>query len=172
MRRRPDLNADLRRAYREHVDAVYAFFAYSFPATVAEDLTSGTFERVVKSWHRYDAAKAGERTWILAIARNLLVDHTRRERHRAAVSTDQHPHLLDALDSAEDEYARRLDADELRGWLAVLAPREREVLALRYGADISAAEIAQMLDLSEANVHQIASRSLRRIRQRIGSAAG
>jgi RNA polymerase sigma-70 factor, ECF subfamily len=155
---------ELRRVYREHVDAVYAFFAYAVTRAHAEDLTSATFEKVLRHWRRYDARRASERTWILAIARNQLTDHHRRQRHRAAVSLDEHPALADVL-AAGDELQPRLDRDELRGWLADLSERERDLLALRYGADLTARDIAAITGLSEANVHQILSRSLRRLRR-------
>lgn len=156
---------ELHDVYRRHVSAVYAFFAYSVRRDVAEDLTSATFERVVRSWGSYDPAKAGERTWILSIARNILTDHYRRQQHRAGPSVDEHPLLLDSLVSTDDPLARQLSLDSARGWLEQLGPREREVLAMRYGADMSAAEIGRALELSEDNVHQISSRALRRLRK-------
>ena len=162
---RGDRDGEMRRVYREHVDAVFAFFAYSVTRAHAEDLTSATFERVIRSWRRYDAAKASERTWILAIARNQLTDHYRRQRHRDAVSLDEHPMLADVLASADDA-ERRLDADEVRSWLVEVGERERQVLALRYGADLTARDIASLMELGEANVHQILSRTLRRLRER------
>ncbi len=156
---------DLSRLYREHVGAVYGFFAYSLRGPAAEDLTSATFERVLRSWAAYDARKGSERGWILAIARNLLVDHYRRQSHRDAVSTDEHPALLEGLTTGEEPLQRALDADELRGWLSVLGEREQQILALRYAADLPAAEIAVIVGLTSANVHQILSRSLRRLRE-------
>lgn len=167
MRRRDDT---LRRVYREHVQAVYAFFAYAVSGPTAEDLTSATFEKVIRAWDRYDAAKAGERTWILAIARNTLNDHYRRRRFRDAVSTDEHPALLDSL-AGDDAHERALDRAEVAGWLEGLSPREQEILALRYGADLTAADIAALTGLSAANVHQILSRSLRRVRARAQASA-
>jgi RNA polymerase sigma-70 factor, ECF subfamily len=166
--RRASRDEELRRVYHEHLRAVYAFFAYSVPAATAEDLTAATFERVIRAWDRFDPAKASERTWILAIARNLLADHYRRQQHRAAVSLDEHPGLLDTLRS-EDWEERRLTEDELRGWLGHLRDRERQVIALRYGADLPAEEVAELLELTAANVHQIASRALRRLRELAGS---
>lgn len=157
--------SDLHDVYREHVSAVFAFFAYAVRREVAEDLTSATFERVVRSWGSYDAAKAAERTWILSIARNILTDHYRRQRHRAGPSVDEHPMLLDTLVTNDDPLARHLSRESVRGWLEQLGPREREVLALRYGADMTAGEIAAALGLSEDNVHQISSRALRRLRK-------
>ena len=151
--------------FREHVDAVYAFFAYSVPRAAAEDLTSSTFERVVRSWRSYDPRRASERTWILTIARNLLTDHYRRQSHRDALSTDEHPGLMDSLVAVDDGIEQVLGEDALRAWLEPLDQREREVVALRYAADLPATEVAKLLGLSAANVHQIASRSLRRLRE-------
>lgn len=160
--KRPDEDV-FRRFYREHVDAVYAFFAYALEQHAAEDLTASTFERALKHWKRYDPALAGERTWLLSIARNLLVDHYRRQQHRRAASIDAEGANFD-LPALDDPLGRRLDQAELRSWLAHLGDRERQVLALRYGADLQATEIADLLGLSAANVHQIVSRSLRRLR--------
>lgn len=150
--------------YRDHLDAVFAFFAYSLGRQAAEDLTATTFERVIRHWSRYDAGRASERTWILAIARNTLIDHYRRQSHRQTTSLDEHPVLLDTLAEQDDPLARMLSGDAFAGWLDGLKPREREILAMRYGADLSGAEIAALTDLTEANVHQIISRTLRRLR--------
>ena len=60
---------------------------------------------------------------------------------------------------------RMLGRRRRSGPLDELSPRERDVLAMRYGADMTAAEIGRALDLTEANVHQINSRALRRLRQ-------
>jgi RNA polymerase sigma factor (sigma-70 family) len=49
--------------------------------------------------------------------------------------------------------------------LSTLAQRDREILALRYGADLTGPEIAEATGLTLANVQQILSRSLRRLRE-------
>jgi RNA polymerase sigma-70 factor (ECF subfamily) len=158
---------ELEAVYRAHVASIYGFFAYSVGRDLAEDLTAATFERVIRSWSRFDASRSGERTWIYAIARNLLTDHLRRQRHRSGPSLDEHPALLDGIASREDPVQRTLDADAVKCWLRDLRPRAREVLALRYCADFSVAEIARIMDLSEANVHQICSRALRHLRSTV-----
>ena len=71
------------RAYDDHVWDVYGYFAYRLSSRDdAEDLTQLTFERALKAWDRFDARRATVGTWLLAIARNLLVDHYRRDRSR------------------------------------------------------------------------------------------
>jgi RNA polymerase sigma-70 factor (ECF subfamily) len=169
-RLREDELQDLHEVYRGNVSAVYAFFAYSVDATTAEDLTAATFERVVRNWRRYDHRRASVRTWILVIARNLLADHFRRERYRRGPSFDEHPSLAGWTSEADDPAERCASVDGIKAWLLLLRPREREVLALRYGADLPTGEIARCLALSEANVHQIVSRALRRLRVLLAAA--
>ncbi len=155
---------DFASVYDEHVWQVYGFFAYRLRNRGdAEDLTQLTFERALRAWHRYDASKAGVGTWLIVIARNLLVDH-----HRADRSASNKP--IDELDSQHDALAANpqppqlgLEPDLERA-LAALGDRERELIALRFGGDLSGPEIAELLGLSLANVQQILSRSLRRMR--------
>ncbi|MEJ7892564.1 MAG: sigma-70 family RNA polymerase sigma factor [Solirubrobacteraceae bacterium] len=164
---KPDDEARLRQVYRDNVEAVFAFFGFSVSRAHAEDLTASTFERVVRSWKRYDPAKASERTWILAIARNLLTDHFRRQHHRQAVSLDDQPLVGETLAVSADPTEGLLDREEVRSWLAGLSDRDRQILTLRYGADLSAREIGGLMDLEEANVHQILSRTLRKLRDTV-----
>src|SRR5947209_14928942 len=78
------------RVYREHVFRVYGFLAYRVhDHALAEDLTQATFERALRSWPKFDPARASERTWLLAIANNLLIDHYRRERVRSREPMDE-----------------------------------------------------------------------------------
>jgi RNA polymerase sigma factor (sigma-70 family) len=169
--RSADEAEDLRRVYRTHVRAVHAFLAYSVRADVAEDLTADTFERVIRAWDRFDPARASERTWILSIARNALTDHFRRSSHRQTVSTDEQPALLDRL-SGDDALAVRVRVDGVKEWLEQLDERERLLVALRYGGDLTTAEVAEETGLSLANVQQILSRCLRRLRKAAESAEG
>lgn len=155
---------ELRRLYRTHARAVFAFFTYRAPREIAEDLTSSTFERVVRHWGRFDASRGSEKTWIFAIARNVIIDYYRREQHHVTVSTDQHPGLLDRLTTSESLSDRHVQAEGIREWLAQLDERECMLVALRYGGDLSTAEVAQATGLSLANVQQILSRCLRRLR--------
>ncbi len=178
--------AAFTEAYRAHVHDVYAFFSYSRIAKEdVEDLTQATFERALRAWHRFNPATASAKTWLLCIARNLLIDHHRRLRRRPQVPlTDAHQSQLrqeaepfaagggtgkSAFGCHADDGARALpfgdQAEErLLAALASLSQREREVIALRFGGELSGPEIASLLRLSLANVQQIASRALRRLR--------
>jgi RNA polymerase sigma-70 factor (ECF subfamily) len=164
---------DVENIYDENLDRVYAFFAYRLGSREdAEDLTQATFERAVRSARRYDPRRSSPITWLLAIAQNLLVDHYRRH---AGKSTQ--PLKSEDLDrappSAQPVDAAALGLDpELAAAISVLSEREREVIALRFGADLSGPQIAALKGLTLANVQQILSRSLRRMRSAMETPGG
>lgn len=152
--------SDFARVYDEHVWVVYGFLAYRLgDRDVAEDLTQTTFERALRAWSRFDPNRGSERTWLVAIARNTLIDHLRRAA-RAPVGPLDEQSLSEASLADED----RSESPELTDALAQLPERERELLALRYGGDLSSPEIAKLVGLSLANVQQINSRALRKLR--------
>jgi RNA polymerase sigma factor (sigma-70 family) len=151
---------DFRRVYDEHVWRVYGFLAYRLrERAVAEDLTQATFERALRAWSRFDPRRASEATWLLTIARNLLIDHHRRDRSALMEPLDER--AAPAVPGPEERFA---SSPELTAALTKLSDRDREVLALRFGGDLTGPEIAALLDLSLANVQQILSRSLRKLR--------
>jgi RNA polymerase sigma-70 factor (ECF subfamily) len=152
------------RLYDEHVWTVYGFFGYRLGSREdAEDLTQLTFERALKAWGRFDPARAGVGTWLLAIARNQLIDYHRADR------SDRIEPLGDGLTPEYEPAAGLPDAalgldPDLEAALDRLDDRERELLALRFGGDLNGPEIAGLTGLTLANVQQILSRTLRRLR--------
>jgi RNA polymerase sigma factor (sigma-70 family) len=164
---RPADRRDFARLYDEEVWRVYGFFGYRVASRAeAEDLTQRTFERALKASDRYDERRGSPRTWLMAIARNLLIDHYRQRR-----PVEVHP--LDP-ERIRTEVEGRQEADdqlwisaELQEALETLRPRDREILALRFGGDLSGPEIAELTGLSLANVQQIVSRSLRHLREEL-----
>jgi RNA polymerase sigma factor (sigma-70 family) len=155
------------QVFDDHVWDVYGFIAYRCrERSDAEDLTQQTFERALKAWRSFDPERAGVKTWLLAIAHNLVIDHFRRDRSRL------HRPIGDEGISEEDLPAREDPeiagaSPEIESALATLTPRDQEIVALRFGGDLTGPEIAAMLDLSLANVQQILSRSLRRMRDEL-----
>jgi RNA polymerase sigma factor (sigma-70 family) len=164
---------DFSAVYDEHVWQVYGFLAYRLRnRSEAEDLTQLTFERALRAWGRYDASQATVGTWLMAIARNLLIDHFRSDRSARNEPLDDVDAEHRSLQAKPQPPDLGLEPDLERA-LATLSDRERELIALRFGGDLSGPEIAELTDLSLANVQQILSRSLRRMRAELdaGSAA-
>lgn len=151
---------DFTRAYDQHVWRVYGFLAYRLrDREAAEDLTQATFERALRAWARFDPRRASESTWLIAIARNLLIDHHRRD--RSSLFEPINERLAPTVPGPDE---RITTSPELLEALGQLTDRDREVIALRFGGDLTGPEIASLMDLSLANVQQILSRSLRRLR--------
>src|SRR5512139_3870898 len=134
--------------YETHVWGVYGFFGYRVGSRAdAEDLTQLTFERALRAWARFDPDRASARTWLMSIANNLLVDHYRRDR-----STRQEP-IEDHLSRRElvtEEEGVGL-SPELAAALEELGDRERELIALRFGGELTGPEIAELTGLNLAN---------------------
>lgn len=156
-------------AYDDEVWNVFGFFAYRLRSrSDAEDLTQQTFERALRAWDRYDPERASVGTWLVSIARNLLIDHYRRDRSASQESIDDRSE--DRMPAAPGTEDVDLDiAPDLAAALERLNQRERELIALRYGADMTGPEIAELTGLTLANVQQILSRSLRRMRAELES---
>ena len=152
---------DWDTVYGEELPRVYSFFRYRVRGrALAEDLTSATFEKAWRARHRYRRDRAAVGTWLLAIARNVATDHFRRPRPEVPLEDET------AWDAAtpESEAVRRADGRRLAALLASLPARERELVALKYGAGATNRAIAKMTGLSESNVGTILHRTVGALR--------
>jgi RNA polymerase sigma-70 factor (ECF subfamily) len=136
---------------------VYAYVAYRIgDGPDAEDLTSEVFERALKYRSSYDPARGGPLPWLIGIARRSV--DGRRYVPAQADSADLElaaPHDLEASTLERLTLARAVSA---------LDDRSRELLALRYGADLSARQIGALLGLKTNAVEVFLHRTLARVR--------
>jgi RNA polymerase sigma-70 factor (ECF subfamily) len=162
---------DFQRIYEEHVWDVYGFIGFRVDSREdAEDLTQATFERALRAWSKFDPARADAKTWLLAIARNLVIDHRRGESRIRKLETEA-MREAGSLAGADMDGAALGPDPELWAALKRLSQREREIIALRFGGDLAGSEIAKLTGLSLSNVQQILSRSLRRLRDLLEGAS-
>jgi RNA polymerase sigma factor (sigma-70 family) len=156
---------DFDRLFEEHAQALFGFLAYrTGDRALAEDLLGDTFERALRARSRFDRRKASEKTWLYAIALNLLRDHARR-RSSEARALDRVPHEESA---PPDEVAGVELRDELARAMTILSDEEREALSLRFGADLTVPEIARVLKEPLPRVEGRVYRSLRKLREQLG----
>jgi RNA polymerase sigma-70 factor (ECF subfamily) len=154
---------DFAEVYDEHIWDVYGYVAYRLSSREeAEDVTQLAFERALKAWKRYDPSRASAKTWLISIAHNLLIDHYRSSGRQAAPTEDEDLVRLGGTSPGPENDLGL--SPELASALATLSQRDQEVVALRFGGDLTGPEIADMLGLTLPNVQQILSRSLRRLR--------
>jgi RNA polymerase sigma-70 factor (ECF subfamily) len=162
-------DADFTALYDHFFTRVYNYVRYRVPdATTADDVTAQVFERILVNLGRYDPARASVGAWVFAIARSTVADHYRaQKRRRSPLSFERLHHHASDTPSPEhaaitrDTHTRLLDA------VARLGERERELIALRFGAGLNNREIAAMTHLSESNVGVILHRALRKLKARL-----
>ena len=136
---------------------VYAYAAYRVgDGPDAEDVTSETFERALRYVDSYDPRKGEPVAWLIGIARRCADSQLAGR----LAGSDQVEERADTRD-VEAETVRRLEA---RRAVATLDPRDRELVALRYGGDLTARQIGELLGLKTNAVEVALHRALGRLR--------
>ena len=165
------MRPDFGEMYDDQVWRIYGFFAYRVRTrSDAEDLTQMTFERALRAWDRFDSRRASIGSWLIAIAHNLLIDHYRADRSTAHRPIGPGGVEEGDLPGTADPPADRGLDPQLAAALEQLQAREREIIALRFGGDLNGPEIAELTGLTVANVQQIVSRALRKLRATMADA--
>jgi len=103
----------------------------------AEDVTGEAFERALRYRQTFDSRKGEPIAWMLGIARNCVYDAMLQDRPKLT-----QPDPVAKAD-VEEEIVSRVTLEEA---LATLSAQDRELIALRYGSDLSPREIAKLLD--------------------------
>ena len=150
--------------YRSSRDDVYAYVATLLrDRAAAEDVTALAFERAYRKRRSFDRARGNERAWLFGIARNAALDELRRRKRHAALAVDPEDRAAaDAFSAEEDDALRR---STLRAALDGLPPRDRELVALKFHAGLTNAEIARVLGVSESNAGTLLHRTMAKLRK-------
>ena len=154
--------ADWDSLFVQQLPRIYNFFRYRVAnGTVAEDLTSITFEKAWRARLRYRRNLSSFSTWLFTIARNVAVDYFRQR--KAEVPLEE---ITDCGDDQTPEAAamRESESKRLSALLAGLPDRERELLALKYGSGLTNRAIAKVTGLSESNIGTILHRTITTLR--------
>ena len=152
--------------YRSSRDDVYAYVATLLrDAAAAEDVTALAFERAYRRRRSFDRARGNERAWLFGIARNAALDELRRRRRHARLAIDPEDPAAAHAFAGEDPADRALRRTAIRVALDGLAPRERELVALKFHAGLTNAEIARVLGVSESNAGTLLHRTIAKLRK-------
>lgn len=150
---------------------VKRIYAYHFQSTGnhadAEDLTSRTFYRALRHIGRYRDQGQPFSAWLFRIARNLQLNWYRdRQRHPVVTLNEEWDQA--AGEGPEHQVEWRALQERLRELVRMLPPEHRELLALKFGAQMSSAEIALVLGRSEGAIKSLYHRILLRLREAMG----
>jgi RNA polymerase sigma-70 factor (ECF subfamily) len=131
----------------------------------AEDLTQLVFVKALEALPRYEARGIPFGGWLFKLARNTVIDHVRT----------RHDHLdLDTAigqaggDAGPDEVTvARQELDEVAVALAALTDEQREAIALRFFAGLSAREAAEVMGKQEGTIRGLQFRAIAALRRQL-----
>lgn len=149
--------------YERHVDRVYAYLRSRTSGDEdAADLTQQVFLQALDALPRYRPSSAPFVAWLLRIARNAAINF--HQRRRQTTAWDLLPAALQPRLS--DDPGAQIERNEVLERLFVgLDAENREILILRFAADLTTAEIAAVLGKSEAAIRMRLVRTLRTLRE-------
>ena len=129
----------IARLYETHFERVARYFLLRIgDEAEAEDLSSEVFLRALRAADSYKEIGAPMEAWLFRIAHNIVVDHLRRKSRRPiAVSIDE-AFFLSGNENPAEEVERQQSLAEIREALNSLSEAQQKVLALRFGAEMSA----------------------------------
>lgn len=132
---------------------VWRFLAYQVNPREADDLTQETYLRMMGALPRFER-RSSFQTWLLVIARRVVVDHIRARERRPAVVAD--PDWSEVADRAGSD---QTGVSELYLLLAGLAPERREALVLTQLLGLSYAEVAEVCGIPVGTVRSRIARA-------------
>ncbi|OXS75485.1 RNA polymerase sigma factor SigX [Lysinibacillus sp. KCTC 33748] len=159
------------RLYDAYHQDVFQFLIYLVKnRTLAEDLAHEVYVRVLRSYDKF-AGNSSEKTWLFAIAKNVAIDHFRKQAVRQKHSLDFFDWETEQLHSTtplpEDVLQANDEFMEVQSALEHCTGDQKMVIIMRYFQELSIAETAQILDWTEAKVKTTQHRAIKFLKQQL-----
>jgi RNA polymerase sigma-70 factor (ECF subfamily) len=164
-----EAEAEFEQLYRRSRDDVYAYVAGLLrDRAAAEDVTALAFERAYRRRRSFNSRRGTRRAWLFGIARNAALDELRRRRRQATLAAEPVDDTAIAPEQGAEVALRRA---ALREAMTSLAPRERELVALKFFGGLTNSEIAAVIGVSETNAGTRLHRVIEKLRRACDEAA-
>jgi RNA polymerase sigma-70 factor (ECF subfamily) len=152
--------------YDRYVDVVYRYVLFRVgDRTLAEDVTSETFLRALRSIGSISYQGRDVGAWFVTIARNIVFDHVKSSRYRLEVTTAELADNREVTDGPEQEVLTDATNAELLRCVAQLGEDQRECITLRFIQGLSVAETAARMGRNEGAIKALQHRAVRRLAQ-------
>ncbi|MGH2442337.1 MAG: RNA polymerase sigma factor [Chloroflexota bacterium] len=149
--------------YERYYTRIYRYVYHRVGAAVdAEDITAVVFMKALESLPSFQSRRNGFAPWLFRIARNSVVDHYRRRKKQCSLDAAEHK-ASDADPVGLVLLSER--RSELHTLLECLSNDQRDVVLLRYSADLSFPEVAYALGKNEPAVRMLLHRALRKLKR-------
>lgn len=157
-------HAAFGKLYDHYAPSVHRFLYYRVGSVqLAEDLTSETFFRALRSMSSFRWQGKDFGAWLTTIARNLTIDHFKASRTRLEQPTEDLGTLDSTAEGPESAVLSSLTNEALLAALQELPTEQRECLVMRFLQGLSIAETAEVLGRSPGAVKQLQLRGVRNL---------
>lgn len=156
-------------AYEAYYGKLFAFiYSRTRDAELAKDIVASVFERAYTKGHEV-REPAAYSAWLFMIAKNLISGHYRRagREHNNLGRAGEELRFVDPPPGPEDSLLRDERVGTLIRFVRELAPRDQELISLKFDAELSNAEIAKIIGMTALNVRVAIFRALRRLRNKM-----
>jgi RNA polymerase sigma-70 factor (ECF subfamily) len=151
--------------YHQYFPRVFAYvYGRVHNVHTTEDLVADVFERAYLKAGSLRNEEAFS-TWLFTIARNVIISHGRKHGRETIVDPDVMKEIAPARASVESELLQQEQLKAVSEMVRGFPQREQDIVSLKFDAELSNTQIAQIMDLSEANVRVILFRTLRKLRE-------
>lgn len=148
--------------YDHYVTGIFRFIYYRVGSRqLAEDLTSETFVRGLRSIQRFTWQGKDFAAWLTTIARNLITDHFKSSRSRLEFTTETVPEGRATAASPESEVLALISNEMLFEAVNALPPEQRDCILMRFIQGMSIAQTAAAIGRSEGAIKQLQLRAVR-----------
>lgn len=155
----------LENIYETYFERVYNYFSFRvYSREEAEDLTAQVFEQLIKHFKQFDPNRGQFQNWLFGIARNALASQFRTKKRHPQAELDEFYEDDHTIGPAQ-QALRLEELARLLGYINKLSERDRELIALRFGAEMSQRQIGELLNMKESAVAVALGRAVQRLRR-------
>ncbi|UFJ43248.1 RNA polymerase sigma factor [Brevibacillus humidisoli] len=156
---------DFTELYDEYFDRVNRYLRCRvYNPWDADDLTTTVFLKALEKFEQYSRTSPFA-SWIFRIAHNTFVDYLRKNKE---LPVDNSQLLVEEVDETWQPERQALSNEEihlLQERLELLSPDQRDVLTLRYFADLKISQVAEVLGKTESSVKMLSHRGLQQLQK-------
>jgi RNA polymerase sigma-70 factor (ECF subfamily) len=160
------VEAVCREWYGAYGGPLYSYLRFHLPsADLAEDLTAEVFLRALRRFDQFNPRRGSPKAWLFRIAQNALRDYQRQARRRTVLPIAGLRDLECEAPSPEERLLWEEEVARLLSAVAELPSKDREIIGLCYGSDLSVAEAGEILGLSDTAARTRLWRAVGRLRK-------
>lgn len=150
--------------YNKHVKEIQRFILFKISnKEVAEELTHSVFSKTLDYLLQGNEIK-NLRAFLYQSARHLIVDFYRKKNLEVSLEEALN---IPSFSNHQQKVDQELEIEKIKKYLSFLKPEHQEIILLRFFEGLPFKEIAQIVNQTEANVRAIASRGIKKLKERL-----